>query len=40
MILFQTKRDILYTKNDIKYQKKVLKHIELALSNGGSVIFY
>ena len=38
-VLFQTKRQILYIKNDIKNLYKVLKHIESALSNGGSIIF-
>ena len=39
VILFQTKRDILYIKNYIKYLEKVLKHNESALSNGGRIIF-
>ena len=39
IILFQTKRDILYVKSDIKNMWTVLKHIESALSNERSIIF-
>ena len=37
MILFQTKRDICHIKMILKIL--ILKHIESALSNGGSIMF-